>query len=69
MTEETLPKWARLTGDARSDFERECVALYVEQELSIREIVRRTGRSYGAVHKLLTDAGVPMRPRGNPTRV
>lgn len=35
---------------------------------SIREISEATGRSFGQVHKLLEEAGVPMRSRGGSHR-
>lgn len=65
-TQQSISKWARLNGEARATFQRECVELYVEQELSVRQIVKHTGRSYGSVHSLLVAAGVQLRPRGNP---
>lgn len=33
---------------------------------SIRTLVARTGRSYGAIHAMLRDAGATMRSRGGP---
>lgn len=65
--EEVIGKWTRLRGTDRSTFQERCVKLYEEDELSVRDIVDRTGRSYGSVHRLLKDAGVQFRPRGNPT--
>ncbi len=35
---------------------------------SIRTLVARTGRSYGAVHAMLIEAGATMRSRGGPNR-
>lgn len=34
-----------------------------ERGMSIRQIATATGRSYGVVHRLLTEAGMPMRSR------
>ena len=33
---------------------------------SIRTIARKTGKSYGTVHNILTDANVKLRGRGGP---
>ncbi len=33
---------------------------------SIRSLVANTGRSYGAIHAMLRDAGTTMRSRGGP---
>lgn len=66
MTDRRLSKWARLHGAERTDFREQCVDMYEREQLSVRKIVQRTGRSYGAVHKMLVEAGVQMRPRGNP---
>lgn len=35
-----------------------------QQGASIRALAKDTGRSYGGIHKLLTDAGVTFRSRG-----
>jgi predicted transcriptional regulator len=35
---------------------------------SIRELAASTGRSYGFVHRILSDAEVPLRGRGGATR-
>lgn len=35
---------------------------------SIRAIANEIGKSYGFVHRLLTQAGVQLRPRGAPSR-
>ncbi|MFJ8345100.1 helix-turn-helix domain-containing protein [Streptomyces sp. NPDC094153] len=52
-----------LTGDERRIVATEFAQMY-QAGASIRAIARQTGRSYGAVHKLLADAGVQFRPRG-----
>lgn len=62
-----MKKWTRLEGTEREEFQRQIVQLYEYDWLSVRQICQRTGRSYGSVHKLLVDAGVQMRPRGNPS--
>jgi hypothetical protein len=45
----------------------ELVNRYSEGE-SIRELASSMGRSYGFVHRALTEAGVPLRPRGGSRR-
>jgi predicted transcriptional regulator len=35
-----------------------------KQGASIRQIADETGRSYGNVHRLLSESGVTLRPRG-----
>lgn len=59
-------KWTRLTGDDRDSFRDQVVEMYVSEGRSIRDIAAVTQRSYGAVHRLLTEAKVVFRPRGNP---
>lgn len=61
-----IGKWTRLTGDSRDDFRALVVTMYVDERRSIREIADATQRSYGAVHRLLEEAEVAFRPRGNP---
>lgn len=39
-----------------------------ENGASLRELARQTGRSYGFVHSLLSNAGVTLRGRGGTTR-
>ena len=47
---------------------REARALYVANRYSIRAIAVALGRSYGYVHRILTEAHTPMRPRGGANR-
>jgi len=58
---------ARVTGAEREELSRSLVAQYGEGA-SIRELSASTGRSYGFVHRMLTDAGVQLRGRGGATR-
>ncbi|MFF8902474.1 helix-turn-helix domain-containing protein [Streptomyces lydicus] len=54
-----------LTGDLAEAFSAYVVSLYVEPEpMAIRAICEKTGRSYGNIHRILTDAKVTMRNRG-----
>jgi transposase len=64
---EPIEKWVRVTGSDREQLKKRVVDMYVGQHLSVREIGEETGRSYGAVHRLLREAQVSFRPRGNPT--
>ncbi len=62
-----LPKGQRIVGEAREDLASDLVRRY-EKGASIRELAESTGRSYGFVHRLLTDAGANLRGRGGATR-
>ncbi|MFF0790407.1 helix-turn-helix domain-containing protein [Streptomyces spiralis] len=53
-----------LTGEDRRLVAQEFAELYAKGS-SIRGIATQTGRSYGGVHQLLTEAGVQFRPRGS----
>jgi hypothetical protein len=58
---------ARVTGQERADLARSLERQY-RAGASIRELSASTGRSYGFIHRMLTDAGVPLRGRGGATR-
>ena len=58
---------ARVTGEAREELARSLAGEY-RAGASIRELADSTGRSYGFIHRMLTDAGVPLRGRGGATR-
>ncbi|KUP97713.1 helix-turn-helix domain-containing protein [Thermobifida cellulosilytica] len=64
---ETLRKGTRVTGDERSDLASDLKRRYDNGE-SIRSLAAATGRSYGFVHRLLTEAGATLRGRGGATR-
>ncbi len=53
----------RIEGEARAQLGADLAAQY-EQGTSIRGLVESSGRSYGFIHQLLTEAGVTLRPRG-----
>ncbi|MGW1158914.1 helix-turn-helix domain-containing protein [Streptomyces sp. NPDC002519] len=57
-----IPKGQRLTGEAAVRFAADVINAY--ETKSIRRICEETGRSYGAIHRLLTTSGVTMRPKG-----
>jgi hypothetical protein len=62
-----IKKGARLTGDDRTRMAERVTAQYNEGR-SIREIAQDTGRSYGFVHRVLSESEVALRGRGGPTR-
>ena len=62
-----LPKGSRITGEGRDELARSLVTRYERGE-SIRSMADDIGRSYGFVHGVLAEAGVPMRTRGGATR-
>lgn len=57
-------KWNRIAGRDRDILQRKVAHLYVTRTMSIREVSAEVGRSYGSVHRLLHEAGVELRPRG-----
>lgn len=62
-----LTKGTRISGSAREDLAVDFVKRYADGE-SIRDLAASSGRSYGFVHRLLTEAGQPLRGRGGATR-
>ncbi len=60
-----LGKSVRITGESRAQLAADLKAQY-EQGASIRELTRTTGRSYGFIHQVLSEAQVPLRGRGHP---
>ncbi|PDP84466.1 hypothetical protein CQJ94_27730 [Glycomyces fuscus] len=60
-------KRTRLAGEDRSALAAQLKSRYDAGE-SIRMLAAATGRSYGFVHRLLSEAGVELRGRGGPTR-
>ena len=67
MAETTLKKGTRVTGVDRSKLAALLGKRYDGGE-SIRSIAASTGRSYGFVHRILTETGVTLRGRGGATR-
>ena len=57
----------RLTKETRDQVTRIAVRRY-QAGASVRTIAAELGRSYGFVHRILTEAGVTMRPRGSSNR-
>ncbi|WP_375475936.1 helix-turn-helix domain-containing protein, partial [uncultured Jatrophihabitans sp.] len=63
----TLKKGARITGPDRSKLAGELKKAY-DKGKSIRELADTHGRSYGFVHRVLSESGVALRGRGGATR-
>jgi hypothetical protein len=64
---ETLKKGSRVTGTAREQLATDLKSKYEAGE-SIRALAQETGRSYGFVHRMLSESGVTLRGRGGATR-
>ncbi|MGX1675964.1 helix-turn-helix domain-containing protein [Streptomyces sp. NPDC055400] len=62
-----MDKGKRITGAERDQLAAELKAAY-EGGDSIRSIAESTGRSYGFVHRILTEAGATLRERGGAPR-
>jgi hypothetical protein len=64
---ETLKKGTRVTGADRTKLASDLKKRYDAGE-SIRSLAAATGRSYGFVHRILTESGTTLRGRGGATR-
>ena len=64
---ETVKKGARITGADRAKLAGELTKKY-SNGASIRALAEETGRSYGFVHRILTENDVNLRSRGGATR-
>lgn len=64
---ETIKKGARITGSDRAMLANELTKKYTSGA-SIRALAESTGRSYGFVHRILTENDVQLRGRGGATR-
>lgn len=62
-----LKKGARITGAERSKLASDLKKAY-DKGTSIRELADKHGRSYGFVHRVLSESGVTLRGRGGATR-
>jgi predicted transcriptional regulator len=62
-----LKKGARITGADRTKLAAELKKSY-DKGKSIRELADTHGRSYGFVHRVLSESGVKLRGRGGATR-
>ena len=64
---DTMKKGSRLTGAERETLAAELSRGYAEGK-SIRALAEETGRSYGFVHRILSESEVSLRSRGGATR-
>lgn len=62
-----LSKGRRVTGKDREDLAAKLKKQYVAGK-SIRALSAETGRSYGFIHRVLSESGVQLRGRGGATR-
>jgi predicted transcriptional regulator len=62
-----LKKGSRVTGDDRTALAGDLKKRYEKGE-SIRSLAESSGRSYGFVHRILSESGTTLRGRGGATR-
>ena len=62
-----IGKGRRVTGDERGKLAIDLKKQY-EAGTSIRALAATTGRSYGFIHRVLSESEVPLRGRGGATR-
>ncbi len=62
-----LSKGRRITGADRDKLAADLKKKY-ESGVSIRALAESTGRSYGFVHRILSESGAKLRGRGGATR-
>ena len=62
-----LKKGSRITGGERDKLAGDLKKKY-DSGQSIRALAESTGRSYGFVHRILSESGVALRGRGGATR-
>ena len=62
-----LKKGSRVTGGDRDSLSEQLKSKY-EGGQSIRALAAESGRSYGFVHRILSEAGASLRGRGGATR-
>ena len=66
-TATTTEKGRRIVGTERQTLAKDLVKRYTSGE-SIRALAASTGRSYGFIHRVLTESGVALRQRGGARR-
>ena len=66
-TATSTEKGRRIVGSERQTLAKDLVKRYTSGE-SIRALAASTGRSYGFVHRVLTESGVQLRQRGGARR-
>lgn len=62
-----LKKGSRVTGDDRDTLSQQIKKKY-EGGASIRALAEESGRSYGFIHRILSESGATLRGRGGATR-
>jgi hypothetical protein len=62
-----LGKGRRVSGGERDKLTADLTKRYAAGA-SIRDLAEDTGRSYGFIHRILSEAQVPLRGRGGATR-
>lgn len=62
-----LKKGSRITGGERDKLAGDLRRKY-DSGQSIRALAESTGRSYGFIHRILSESGVTLRGRGGATR-
>ncbi|WP_405748210.1 helix-turn-helix domain-containing protein [Streptomyces sp. NBC_01525] len=62
-----MAKGTRITGEARDKIAADLKKKY-DPGAGLRALAQDIGRSYGFVHRILTEAGVTLRGRGGATR-
>jgi hypothetical protein len=67
VTAPATDKGRRIVGAERATLAKDLVKRYTSGE-SIRALASSTGRSYGFVHRVLTESGVQLRQRGGARR-
>ena len=67
VADQSLRKGTRVTGSDRARMASDLKGRYDSGE-SIRALALATGRSYGFIHRMLTEQGVALRGRGGSTR-
>ncbi len=68
LRDRTTPEQARhIAGPERQSLAKDLVKRYNDGE-SIRSLAASTGRSYGFIHRVLTESGVQLRQRGGARR-
>jgi hypothetical protein len=64
---DTLKKGTRVTGGERDRLAADLRRKY-DGGVSIRALAASTGRSYGFIHRILSESGTTLRGRGGATR-
>lgn len=62
-----LKKGSRVTGTERDRLASDLRSKY-DAGVSIRALAATTGRSYGFIHRMLSESGANLRSRGGATR-